>query len=281
MDTTHVIIWIAIILVAILLVWLLRKWIKRLIFIILILWLAFFIFGLFNPSGASRLWYNIKTFPDRVVSRFSDKSFLDYDGYLSKNEGEIWEKIDFKSDDKGENVSEKLEDTENTADEKNINKGDGVENGVQSGQSFVDSLNKVLLPELSESEIKNNTSVNKSSDEKVMKALEEYLWKNLDENTDILVTMEYSEDWNRPEKIIFRTQEKSHFSAVQHIQRKSNFSLFRWIKKDDDKLSEKIAVQSGVITELKPVPQTLSKSYNWLTQNEIKETEELFSILFG
>ena len=78
----QVVVWIVIILLALLLIWLLRKWIKRLIFIAILLCLAFFIYGLFNPSGASRLWYNIRTFPQRITSWISsNKEFLDYDTY--------------------------------------------------------------------------------------------------------------------------------------------------------------------------------------------------------
>ena len=77
----QVVVRIVIILVAILLIWLLRKWIKRLIFIVILLILAFFIYGLFNPSGASRLWYNVRTFPQRVSSWISNNSFMDYDSY--------------------------------------------------------------------------------------------------------------------------------------------------------------------------------------------------------
>jgi predicted PurR-regulated permease PerM len=78
----QVVVWIVIILLALLLIWLLRKWIKRLIFILILLVLAFFIYGIFNSSGASRLWYNVRTFPQRVTSWISDKKeFLDYDSY--------------------------------------------------------------------------------------------------------------------------------------------------------------------------------------------------------
>ncbi|MDR0860731.1 MAG: hypothetical protein LBO09_07335 [Candidatus Peribacteria bacterium] len=61
---------IIIIAVVIVLLLLLRKYLKRLIFIIILLGLAFFIYGLFSPSGASRLRYGVKTFPQRMASFF-------------------------------------------------------------------------------------------------------------------------------------------------------------------------------------------------------------------
>ena len=60
--------------------------------------LAFFIYGIFNPSWASRLWYNVRTFPQRVTSWISDKKeFLDYDSY-KLNLSNVWAKIKWEED---------------------------------------------------------------------------------------------------------------------------------------------------------------------------------------
>jgi hypothetical protein len=67
-----------IIVVALVVVVLLRKFIKRLIFIIILLGVAFFLYGLFSPSGAAHLWYGIKTFPQRVASFFGGAVVLPY-----------------------------------------------------------------------------------------------------------------------------------------------------------------------------------------------------------
>ncbi|MDR2541502.1 MAG: hypothetical protein LBD11_07260 [Candidatus Peribacteria bacterium] len=69
---------IIIIAVGLVLVLFLKKYIKRLIFIVVLLGLAFFIYGLFSPSGASRLRYGVKTFPQRVASFFGGEVVLPY-----------------------------------------------------------------------------------------------------------------------------------------------------------------------------------------------------------
>ncbi|MDR3169907.1 MAG: hypothetical protein LBU27_09570 [Candidatus Peribacteria bacterium] len=74
-------IWVAriIIIVGVLvLLLLLRKFVKRLIFIIVLLGLAFFIYGLFSPSGAARLWYGVKTFPQQVAAFFGGEVVVPY-----------------------------------------------------------------------------------------------------------------------------------------------------------------------------------------------------------
>lgn len=70
-----VISWAVIITVALLLLILLRNFIKRLIFLIILVAIAFFIYGLFSPSRASNAWYSVKSFPQRLSS-FIDKNVL-------------------------------------------------------------------------------------------------------------------------------------------------------------------------------------------------------------
>jgi hypothetical protein len=74
-------VWVAriiIIVVVLVLLLLLRKFIKRLIFIIVLLGLAFFIYGLFSPSGAARLWYGVKMFPQKVAAFFGGEVVVPY-----------------------------------------------------------------------------------------------------------------------------------------------------------------------------------------------------------
>ena len=90
-----------------------------------------------------------------------------------------------------------------------------------------------------------------------------YLESNLDDDTDILVTVEY-EDENNPQKIILQTQsrdenEQSHSAAgVIEIEKKE--------------------INQQTKTQVTNAQQ--NKSSNKLTQQEIKEAEEIFSILF-
>lgn len=296
MDTTHVIVWIVIILVAILLIWLLRKWIKRLIFIILILWLAFFIYGLFNPSWASRLWYNVRTLPDRVVSRFSNQTFVDYDSYkwLKDEASSVWDKIDLNLEtEESDKVEEEKTSKESKEQQKLEEKFDSeseetIEEKIQVASSFSSHFSKINFATSALSWKKQSSSsneLNHVSDEKIMRALEEYLWKNLDEDTDILVTVEYPDGGERPEKIILQTQDKTHSAAVKRVVRKPWFTMFHWARIIDEWNKDTTVNSWEIVENLVQVKESsknvsaTTKTYNGLTQKEIRETEELFSIL--
>ena len=60
-----------IIVVILLVLVLLRKFIKRLIFLIVLLAVTFFIYGLFSPSGASKLRDKLTNFPQWLASSLS------------------------------------------------------------------------------------------------------------------------------------------------------------------------------------------------------------------
>ncbi|MBO7505613.1 hypothetical protein J6T66_05885 [bacterium] len=55
----------------------------------------------------------------------------------------------------------------------------------------------------------------------------DYVEKNLDDDTDILVTVEYTEDVSNPDKIILETQPKSndncHTSSASRVSLKNLF----------------------------------------------------------
>jgi len=86
-----------IILVVFLVLFLLRKFIKRLVFILVLLGVAFFIYGLFSPSGAAKLRYMVKTFPQEMASLFGGEAVLPYDdlnvGYQMDFSEEVVENI--------------------------------------------------------------------------------------------------------------------------------------------------------------------------------------------
>jgi hypothetical protein len=74
--------WIIIIVVLLLVLILLRKFIKRLIFILVLLVVTFFMYGLFSPSGAGKVWESVKVFPYWIASflggeKVSDGSNVD------------------------------------------------------------------------------------------------------------------------------------------------------------------------------------------------------------
>ncbi len=73
--------WTVIVIFILLILYLFRNVIKRIIFFIILLAMAFFIYGLFSPSGADRLRYNIKNIPNMVASFFGGDDFISYDEY--------------------------------------------------------------------------------------------------------------------------------------------------------------------------------------------------------
>ena len=135
--------------------------------VLVLLALAFFIYGIFNPSWAARLWYNVRTFPSRMASRmWSGKEFLDYNTYKAKISSiwdeigdKIWDKIGLDEDildvdlnigekdevDEGKNVDFDVDKSENN-DERQDNDSDEK----QVIKSFPKSINFVGVPKLKE-----------------------------------------------------------------------------------------------------------------------------------
>lgn len=242
--------------------------------------------------------------PDRVVSWFSNQTFVDYESYkwLKDVDLSVWDKIDLDLEVEESNESDKVKKEETSKKSKKQEKkqekleeksdsksNEKVEEGEQVANSFISPFSKIDFATSALSWKEQSPSVNESnqvSDEEIMKALEEYLWKNLDEDTDILVTVEYPDGGERPEKIILQTQDKTHSSAVKRVVRKSWFLMSRWVRIIDEE-NEDAGIDSWEIVEIpaqvKEVPTNISvtptKTYNGLTQKEVRETEELFSIL--
>lgn len=210
----QVMIWIIIIVITILIIRLLRRWIKRLIFIAILLILAFFIYWIFSPSGAGKLWYNIRTFPQRITSWISDKNFLDYESYKSSL-SEIWDNIksNLTDDDIIEDSDEKADEENNLEPEDNSEKwkietstdNNGSENNNQPIKRFPKITKFPDFPK-SLNVKKTNTVVTWYSKSDVLWIINWYIENNLDDDTDILVTVEYEDDYNDPEKIILQTQ---------------------------------------------------------------------------
>ena len=300
----QVIVWIVIILVAILLIWLLRKWIKRLIFIIILLALAFFIYGIFNPSGASRLWYNVRTFPQRVSSWISDKAFIDYDSYRLdiSSVWAIWEDDD--NNNAGVDSVRKV-----TQSDKNVNndevlsdKWDEKDLKDKTVQSFAGITPTILeLDWLKNSNLDKNEVVTWYSKMDVLWIIGKYIENNLDDDTDILVTIEYENDYNNPNKIVLQTQGKNwwkfHFVSIPRLSvkkvlnwlRNSKIETVKVVTWETEKLQEDTeeSQEKSTSLEKRDVNKFTSNNttynnttYNGLTQNEIREAEEMFSILF-
>ena len=307
----QVVVWIVIILLVLLLIWLLRKWIKRLIFILILLVLAFFIYGIFNPSWASRLWYNVRTFPQRVTSWISDKTtFLDYDSY-KLNLSDVWAKI--KGDEDTSSVRDtdiEVEDNTKKSEEKKEDKTE--DKTIQSFSGLAPQFVEVQQP-TKKLDSKNNPEWYSKSD--LVGIIGNYVEKNLDDDTDILVTVEYTKDVSNPDKIILETQPKSsdncHSVSTSRVWLKNLFWWLRRSKSETVKMvswSEETAevkevkyedkadwvvndnpvviewkqenVETTAVNNTSSTNAATTKKTNGLTQSEIREAEQVMWILF-
>ena len=339
---------IVIILLAIVLIWLLKKWIKRLIFIAILLVIAFFIYGLFSPSWASKLWYNVRTFPNRVVSRFSNKSFTDYNAY-KLNISWIWSEDKLNLED--ENVDSDLDsdldsefdiwisnddldidddytyredgkyntDVEIVESNQNIEKTNSDKNVIKSFWNisplkFVNMNEKIWR----DSEVNQDISWYSKTD--LLWTISDYIEKNLWDETEILVTIEYNDEWEA-DKIILKTQPKSKNSNnTSSIPRLSLDKTVDWIYEstyetviidDESKESwvsdnnfssdnnlivevewnneEKKENNTSTVTQTPPQKTTSQKTTqtqnnrktsNGLSQSDIRDAEEVLWALF-
>lgn len=301
---TNAVVLIVIVVIALFLVWLLRKWLKRLIFIVIILVIAFFIYGLFSPSWAAKLWYNVRTFPDRVVSRFSDQTFLDYDNYKlkfsdddSKDTRKSGKKVIDKSDEndveaEDEVIVEKIEKTEKKEE---LVRDESEED--LSAQAFSDT-SSIRFSDILNSKSNDDLGEAMYSQKEVWGVITQYVEENLDDDNEILVTVTYDEKSKSPEKIVLQPQ-KEHSSAkiknsenlIEKVsaQKIKSFQI-KAIKKDrvinvipseaqEGKSDEKEHIES---TSQKWATTTTSNQAvsNWLSQADINEAEYILWALF-
>lgn len=275
----QVVIRIIIILVAIFLIRLLKKWIKRIIFILILLVLAFFIYWIFSPSWAARLRYNVRTFPSRVTSWISSQSFLDYDSYKLSLPS-VWDKIDLnigdedsqdiENSDIDENVEIEVktdQETINIDEEKSNSKDEESEtDSAETIKSFPKSVDFVELSTVEhKTQSKNDNVVTWYSKSDILRIITKYIEDNLDDNTDILVNVEYDSETKDTQKITLQTQQKTHSSASISTDDKD---LSIW--NSENKVEEKSETQT----------QKNTQSYTKLSQKDIQDAQEVFSILF-
>ena len=315
MLTMQIVIWIVIILLAIFLIWLLKKWIKRIIFILILLALAFLIYGIFYPSWAARLWYNVRTFPQRVTSRISSgKEFLDYDSY-KLNLPSVWDGIGLLKDEADDKLSDIRQEfdvdlefddrSEDDQDESYIkleNVSDNEEKKVSNNEEknaekqiikvFPRTVKFVELPSLKEDiEAEDSGILAGYQKSDLLWVINKYIENNLDDDTDILVTVEYEEDGESPGKIILQAQPK--------VVWRTHSVLFSGISANDlddllesEETEEIIVVPDEDIVIEKPDTQEKNSKQSSnkkvsnkvistkLTQKDQQEAEEIFSILF-
>ena len=231
--------------------------------------------------------------------------FLDYDNYKSKISSiwdKIWDKIGLGGDDTDETkLDEKVDIDVKTIEEEekieeknteNVEKTEDIPSDDQVIKSFPKSIDFVEIPELKtenkeEKRSENSWNLTWYSKSDLLWVINKYIEKNLDDDTDILVTVEYEDDSANPQRIILQTQQKGiwekHSVAVSWDLLDTLFGE----NETGDKVENINIVSSGSITNEKLDNQKEIKTQSvqkvkstWLTQKDRKEAEEISSILF-
>ena len=273
--------------------------------------MAFFIYGIFNPSGVSRLWYNVRTFPQRVTSWISDKKeFLDYDSY-KLNLSDVWAKIKWNEETTSvRNPDVKEEENVQKSDDKKENKAEEKveEKTIQSFSGLAPQF--VEVQQTANKPVSEDTVWYSKTD--LVWIIGKYVENNLNDDTDILVTVEYTKDVSNPDKIILETQEKSNDNCSSASKSRSWLkSLFGWLRRSKTETvkvvswtEEKAEVKetkfedeadwvvndNPIVIQWQPekleapavnnASTTTQTTSRWLTQSEIREAEQIFGILF-
>lgn len=153
---------------------------------------------------------------------WSAEEFLDYDKYkstISSIWDKIWDKIDIDTDIEIPDVDiditsddETEEDTTHIDNEKVEEKSEEkVENDSKTSEwqtikSFPKPTKFLEIPDLEHATPQKELSWYSKSD--LFWIINTYIDNNLDDDTDILVTVEYEDDSNDPQKIILETQQR-------------------------------------------------------------------------
>lgn len=270
--------------------------------------LAFFIYGIFNPSWAARLWYNVRTFPQRMAGwMWSGKEFLDYNTYKSKISSiweniwdtisdSIWDKINLGDDSEfdlgfDDELEGNVKSYDDNLEEKELAEMDepDYKSGKQAIKAFPKSIKFIEIPQLkndnkNESRSDNLWPLTWYSKTDLLWVINRYIEKNLDDDTDILVTVEYEDDSGDPKKIVLQTQSKSDYLIPN-----SGDLLDDIFENTHESNAENMVVSSSEKDESKEEKSDLTQKQSQsskktistkLTQKEQKEAEEIFSILF-
>ena len=239
-----------------------------------------------------------------MSSWISDKAFIDYDSYRLdiSSVWAIWEDDD--NNNAGVDSVRKV-----TQSDKNVNndevlsdKWDEKDLKDKTVQSFAGITPTILeLDWLKNSNLDKNEVVTWYSKMDVLWIIGKYIENNLDDDTDILVTIEYENDYNNPNKIVLQTQGKNwwkfHFVSIPRLSvkkvlnwlRNSKIETVKVVTWETEKLQEDTeeSQEKSTSLEKRDVNKFTSNNttynnttYNGLTQNEIREAEEMFSILF-
>ena len=249
---------------------------------------------------------------------WSTKEYLDYNTYKSKISSiwdniwdsisdNIWDKINlgWNSEIEGLDFENELDMAVNSYDDKKDNEVIESENindnsEKQSIKAFPKSVKFIDIPQLdvekkSENKSDNSLPLTWYSKSDLIWVINKYIEKNLDDDTDILVTVEYEDDSSDPQKIILQTQKKpiweKHSATVSWDLLDKIFSEVHWEDAEnydevDDadeiekKLDENVTIDDSnnqVNNVDKSVKETISTK---LTKEEQEEAEEILNLLF-
>lgn len=221
----------------------------------------------------------------------SSSQFLDYDTYKSNISSiwdEIWEKIDL--DDEDENNLE-LNDVDLDESEIEVDKDEEDTVNVKENEGDITSQNEdrraikafprsIKFVEFSQLAEKNVSKVDWNlewySKSDLLLVISKYIEENLDDDTDILVTVEYEDDWDKPQRVILETRPKTSWNR-QSIYFSSKI-LGNWENEEVNESSVDVVVEKS--KEQKNTQYVQRSTSSKLTQKEQKEAEEIFSILF-
>ena len=250
--------------------------------------LAFFIYWLFSPSWAARLWYNVRTFPQRVTSRFSSQTFLDYDSYkldVPSIGEKIWDKIDLSGGDNEDSDWDKVDthtnetsEVDNNDSERNENSENEKNEEEQVIKSFPRTIDFIKLPSLNITDTpkndspKNGSQISWYSKSDLIWVINKYLENNLDNETDILVTVEYEDDFADPQKIILQTQAKSENVVSDSSDLVNTVYTHNWSNSNKE--------ESQNNSNTKKSNSTSTNSSPKLSVQDQRDAEEIFNILF-
>lgn len=234
----------------------------------------------------------------------SGKEFLDYDSYKlnissigDKIWDEIWDKIDLNDDEDvsdlelyndRENVEVEdriIDDTEemdgNVSEDEDENISENMDK--RAIKAFPRSIKFVDFPQLADKEVsEEDWSLEWYSKSDLLEVIGKYIEENLDDDTDILVTVEYEDSWDKPQRVILETRQRTSWNkqSIYFSSRLLGNDLVE-VEGKNGKVSENsndvVVEKTNGQKNTKSVQRSTSNS---LTQKEQKEAEEIFSILF-
>ena len=231
-----------IIFIVLLIIFLFRKFLRRLIFVIILLAIAFFIYGLFSPLGASRLWYNIKNFPHRLSASFGWATYVSYDDFRMNFTSSL-PSISSSDEDVPSSISSDISSNQTSSNSRRL-VSSSSRNRPQHTFSMVERVNEPPLVSLGSID---EAIVLEVSGTEIAKANEIWL---------IEVQVE-----DIPEVPLSSTT-----SSVSQTSSQTTSSTTQTVKPQ-------------ATTQTSSKNQTTSSVPQWLTQQEIRETERLFGML--